>query len=216
MPRIGTLSYQPLNVSAFHSIMGFTMIRVLRFVILLGALLGLVGCVSAPTSKSPPNCVIGSDEIVGRINATSLANQLVSGLCPTGGGEFVPLVVADPVDVQNYLPGKLGRAFGDIFRSALFKACGIPIRQVELSKDFGLSGDGITALTRNLSDVRGESFRAKDAVITTYSSNAATIYFVSRRIDVSTGSIHAMSTREVSWQCEQDLLGSTKIKTNIR
>lgn len=179
-------------------------------------LLALGGCAATPTSQSPPNCVISESEIMGRIDARELARQLSVSLCPPPGSTPLPLVVSDPVDVQNYLPGHLGRAFGDVLRSAIFNRCNMPIRQVELGREFSLSGDGMTALTRNLTDVRGESFQAKDAIITTYSINAATIYFVSRRVDIDSGSINSMSTREVSWQCEQDLMGSTKVRTIVR
>lgn len=180
----------------------------------------LAGCGATPTAQTPETCTIDQPDLVGQIDLRLLSQQLTQGLCPSEASEVVGgaplLVVADPVDVQTFVPGYLGRALGDVFRAAVFQQCKVPIRQIELGKDFSLTQQGITVLTRNLRDVRGASFLAKEAVITTFSTSRNKAYFVSRRIDLAQSSITAVNSKEVTWQCEQSLLGTTTVKTSIR
>jgi hypothetical protein len=180
----------------------------------------LTGCGATPTAQTPETCSIDQPDLVGQIDLRLLSQQLTLGLCPSEGAETLGgaplLVVADPVDVQTFVPGYLGRALGDVFRAAVFQQCKVPIRQIELGKDFSLTQQGITALTRNLRDVRGTSFQAKEAVITTFSTSRNKAYFVSRRIDLAQSAITAVNSKEVSWQCEQSLFGTTTVKTSIR
>lgn len=182
----------------------------------------LAGCAATPTATLPPVCHIDEAELLGKVDARELARQLVEGLCPLGDpqaqsdGPPPLLIVADPVDIQNYLPGPLGRAFGDIYRAAVFQRCQVPIRQVELSRDFNLTPQGITALTRDLRDVRGTSFQAREAIITTYSLSRGRITLVARRLELGQAAITGMNTRELSWQCEQSLMGGTKVRTTVR
>lgn len=194
----------------------------------LGALLVaacLAGCAGTPTAQSPTSCSIDEPSLMGHIDGRELARQLADDLCPkiraidpyasTSGDDHGLLVVADPVEVQTYMPTHLGRAFGDVLRAAILQRCGVPIRQVELSRDFSLTQQGITALTRNLRDVRGPQFQARDAIITTYTMTKNRVVFVARRIDLAPGAIMAMSTREVSWACEQNLMGATSVRTSV-
>ena len=181
----------------------------------------LAGCGATPTAQTPETCTIDQPDLVGQIDLRLLSQQLTQGLCPSEGAEVAGgltplLVVADPVDVQTFVPGYLGRALGDVFRAAVFQQCKVPIRQIELGKDFSLTQQGITVLTRNLRDVRGTSFQAREAVITTFSTSRNKAYFVSRRIDLAQSSITAVNSKEVTWQCEQSLFGTTTVKTSIR
>lgn len=195
-------------------------IRTAAFAPWVAAILGLAGCAYPPTSQTPPQCVVSEQDLLGQIDARGLALLLSEGLCPAPedadqGHDGGTLVVADPVDVQSYLPGHLGRAFGDVFRAAIYQRCKLPIQQVELSRDFSLTPNGITALTRDLRSVRGE-FKARFALVTTYSQTRNRVYFVARRLDVATGAITAMSTREVSWQCTKNLMGDSRLLTVIQ
>jgi hypothetical protein len=182
----------------------------------------LAGCAGTPTGQLPPVCHIDEAELLGKIDSRDLAGQLGEGLCPlgdvSGQGDGKPtlLIVSDPVDIQSYLPGPFGRAFGDVFRAAIFQRCQVPIRQVELGRDFNLTPQGITALTRDLREVRGTSFQAREAIITTYSLNRGRITLVARRLALGDSAITGMSTREVSWQCEQNLMGTNSVRSVIR
>jgi len=185
------------------------------------ALACLSGCAGTPTAETPETCSIDQPELVGQLDLRLLSQQLSQGLCPAEAtdaqqGSSVLLVVADPVDVQTFVPGHLGRALGDVYRAAVFQQCRVPIRQVELGKDFSLTQQGITALTRNLRDVRGTSFQAKEALITTFSMSRNKAYFVSRRIDLAQSAITAVNSKEVTWQCEQSFMGKTSVRTTIR
>lgn len=182
--------------------------------------LALAGCTGVPTVQPPMTCVPPPHEILGHIDSRLLAVQLSEGLCPPVDEiriDVAPtfLVVPDPVDVHSYHPQHLGRAFGEIFRTAIFQRCNVPIRQMELSKDFSLTQQGITALTRDFRDVRNGHFYARDAIITTYSLFPSRIVFVARRLDIAEAAIVAMSTREVSWSCEKGLVGPPTISTTI-
>lgn len=182
----------------------------------------LAGCAGTPTGQLPPVCHIDETELIGKVDSRDLALQLSEGLCPVGkatdrGDEPTALlVVSDPVDVQSYLPGPLGRAFGDVFRAAVFQRCQVPIRQIELGRDVSLTQQGITALTRDLREVRGTTFQAREAIITTYSLNRGRLTLVARRLELSQAAITGMNTRELSWQCEQNLMGTTSVKTTVR
>ncbi len=198
----------------------------IRFLIGSVVVAALVGCTGFHGAQSTASCMLSEPSLLGYIDGRDLARQLAEDLCPKGQSrelsspqsnlEHDLLVVADPVDIQTYVPSHLGRAFGDIFRAEILQKCGTPIRQVELSRDFNLMQQGLTALTRNLRDVRGSQFQAREAVITTYSLAKNRVVFVARRINLEPGAIVAMSTREASWTCDPNLMGVTSVRATFK
>lgn len=186
----------------------------------LVALLGLSACADL---ASPPgaSCLSSEADLLGGVDTRELAGLLAEGLCPApdpvvAGGEAALLVVADPVDVHSFQPGPLGRAFGEVFRSAVLRQCRVPLRQVELSREFHLGAQGMTALTRDLRGVSQPQFAAREALITTYSVQRQRVVFVARRVDIASGAIAAMNARELSWQCRTDLRGQPGVQATIR
>ena len=181
------------------------------------ALAGLSACaeLAAPAGSS---CLSSEADLLGGVDTRELAALLAEGLCPRDEPEGKPalLVVADPVDVHSFQPGPLGRVFGEVLRTAVLRQCRVPIRQVELSRDFHLGAQGMTALTRDLRGVREPQFAARDALITTYSVQRQRVVFVARRVDIATGAIAAMNARELAWRCTSGLGGAPGLQSTIR
>lgn len=183
------------------------------------ALLAALALTACADLAPPPgaSCLSSEADLLGGVDTRELAGLLAQGLCPDEDtAEAALLVVADPVDVHSFQPGPLGRAFGEVLRSAVMRQCRVPLRQVELSREFHLGAQGVTALTRDLRGVSQPQFQAREALVTTYSVQRQRVVFVARRLDIASGAIKAMNARELNWQCTTDLRGLPGVKASIR
>lgn len=174
----------------------------------------LMGCASEVTGS---NCQISSRDLLSQIDTRELMNGLVEGLCPPRSASTSSLqnqdvlIVPDVVDVHSLQPDRLGVALGEILRASIFKICQIPIRQVELSREFRLSSDGLMALSRNPKEVRQPAFQASTAIIGTYHIDGSKLILVGRRVDIESSTYLAVTTKEISLTCESSYSGQKKM-----
>lgn len=185
--------------------------------------LALAGCASSslPLSK----CQASSREILPRIDARKVIDELVVGICPTAFDSLLPtregegrdaVVVPDFVDVHTLQPDRMGVALGDLFRASIFNICRVPIRQAELSRNFKLNPGGLTALTRNPAEVREKAFPASVAMIGTYNLDGNKLTLIARRVDVETATFMAVVSKEVSWSCQSSTFGDNQLVIQVK
>lgn len=174
----------------------------------------LVGCT---TKLQASKCRINIDDAVSQIDTRKLIDDLVVGLCPipaeldlqSQGKDLT--IVPDFVEIQSLQPARIGVVLGEALRASIFNNCKIPIRQVEMSKDFRLNSNGLMALSRNSNEVRQDSFPAKTAIIGTYNISSSKISLTVRRIDIESSAFLAVTSKEVTWACEDPIFGEKKL-----
>jgi hypothetical protein len=136
-----------------------------------------------------------------------LAGELCEGACgPVAEGVKKEcagrtVLVTDFVDVQSYTPKKAGAFLGELMRSSLSGACRYKIVQAEFSEYFKLTDQGLTALTRNPKEIKNAEFPYSEAVVGTYQFNADKVYLFARRLNIHTGKISKMASREITLPC---------------
>ena len=129
----------------------------------------LSGCAGElPLNK----CEINTVDIIAKIDKRRLMDELVAGLCPPAseGSSFGSkkqnvVIVPDFVDIHTLKPERIGVVLGEVFRASIFNKCKIPIRQVELARDFKLNSNGFMALSRNKDEVRQQDFPSSTAIL---------------------------------------------------
>lgn len=124
-------------------------------------------------------------------------------LCQGGDGEKpTTVLVTDFADIQSFQPNQSGLLMGELMRGALNKVCNYKIIQVEFAKFFKLSENGLVVLTRNIRDIKNDEYSESEAVVGTYSflNNSKVVLFV-RKINITTGKISRMVTREINYSC---------------
>jgi hypothetical protein len=136
------------------------------------------------------------------------------------------ILITDFVDLHTLKPEKTGVLMGEMMKSRLFASAGILMSQVEFSKYFTLSPQGLIGLTRNQQEIRNDEFVNSECIVGTYSLAPERLYLFVRRIDMKTGKIVRMADREISWSCYRSsgsLLNiwsddntSTSISTSVR
>ena len=187
------------------------------FVGLVG--IALLGC-AGPRQLTTEQCGLYTNDVLARLDTRRLSDELVAGLCPVAddvsGPPLEAVVVPDLVDVQSLQPNRLGRAMGELLRASVHKICRVPIRQVELSRNFRLNSQGLTALSRNDLEVRDAHFPASVAIIGTYHLQNEKLTLVGRRIDIETSTILAVSTVEASWRCDLPTFGAPVFSSRIQ
>lgn len=112
------------------------------------------------------------------------------------------VLVTDFADLQTFIPNQSGLLMGELMRASLNKVCCYKIIQAEFAKYFKLSENGLVVLTRNVNEIKKDEYSQSEAIVGTYSylSNNKVVIFV-RRINMATGKISRMVTREVNYSC---------------
>jgi hypothetical protein len=120
------------------------------------------------------------------------------------------VLVTDFADIQTYIPNQSGILMGELMRASLNNVCCYKIVQAEFAKYFKLSENGLVVLTRKANEIKKEEYVQSEVVVGTYNylSNNKVVIFV-RRIDVQTGKISKMVTRELDYSCSGRLLKYT-------
>jgi len=91
---------------------------------------------------------------------------------------------------------------GELMRGSLNKVCCYKIIQAEFAKYFKLSENGLVVLTRKINEIKKDDYSHSDVIVGTYSylNNNKVLIFV-RKINIGTGKISKMVTREISYNC---------------
>ena len=193
--------------------------RITRMAGIMLAGAGLLGC-AGPRQLTIEQCGLFTNDVLARLDTRRISDDMVAGLCPPAPDpnalpQDTAVVVPDLVDVQTLQANRLGKSMGELFRASINKICKVPIRQVELSRQFKLNPDGLTALSRNHAEVRDSSFPANVAIVGTYHLQSDKLTLVGRRIDLETSTILAVSTVEATWRCDLPRYGAPVFSSRI-
>lgn len=112
------------------------------------------------------------------------------------------VLVTDFADLQTFLPNQSGLLMGELMRGSLNNVCCNKIIQAEFAKYFKLSENGLVVLTRKVSEIKKDEYSQSDAIVGTYSfQNNNKVVIFARKLNMDTGSISRMVTREVNYSC---------------
>ena len=125
----------------------------------------------------------------------------------TNEAQRLTVLVTDFADLQTFIPNQPGILMGELMRASLNQVCCYKIIQAEFAKYFKLSENGLVVLTRNATEIKKDEYSRSEAIVGTYSylNNNKVIIFV-RKINMETGKISKMVTREVSYSCLRRLI----------
>ncbi|MDD2734400.1 MAG: FlgO family outer membrane protein [Desulfuromonadaceae bacterium] len=112
------------------------------------------------------------------------------------------VLVTDFADLQTFLPNQSGLLMGELMRGSLNNVCCTKIIQAEFAKYFKLSENGLVVLTRKASEIKKDEYFQSDAIVGTYSfQNNNKVVIFARKLNMDTGRITRMVTREVNYSC---------------
>lgn len=111
------------------------------------------------------------------------------------------VLITDFVDIQSFTPASQGLLMGELMRGSLSSICSTKITQVEFAKFFNLNEKGLVVLSRKVSEIKKDEYDQTEAIVGTYSYLNNKIVIFARKINVVTGKISRMVTREVDYNC---------------
>ncbi len=115
--------------------------------------------------------------------------------------ENYSILVTDFVDIQSFSPASQGLLMGELMRGSLSSVCSTKITQVEFAKFFNLNEKGLVVLSRKVSEIKKDDYDQTEAVVGTYSYLNNKIVLFARKINVVSGKISRMVTREIDYNC---------------
>lgn len=187
----------------------------------------LTGCVSQNMSKRYATCSGKSfNQLLESTELKPLFNDIARELCaepcvsedgtPTGtratcssGNDSTDysILVTDFVDIQSFTPAPQGLLMGELMRGSLSSVCSTKITQVEFAKFFNLNEKGLVVLSRKVSEIKKDEYDQTEAIVGTYSYLNNKIVIFARKINVLSGKISRMVTREVDYNCAGGTVG---------
>ncbi|MEI6826605.1 MAG: FlgO family outer membrane protein [Desulfuromonadales bacterium] len=111
------------------------------------------------------------------------------------------ILITDFVDIQTFTPASQGLLMGELMRGSLSSICSTKITQVEFAKFFNLNEKGLVVLSRKVSEIKKDEYDQTEAIVGTYSYLNNKIVIFARKINVVTGKISRMVTREIDYNC---------------
>ena len=111
------------------------------------------------------------------------------------------VLVTDFVDIQSFTPASQGLLMGELMRGSLSSVCSTKITQVEFAKFFNLNEKGLVVLSRKVSEIKKDDYDQTEAIVGTYSYLNNKVVIFARKINVVSGKISRMVTREVDYNC---------------
>lgn len=120
---------------------------------------------------------------------------------PTNDKKDYSVLITDFVDIQSFTPASQGLLMGELMRGSLSSICGTKITQVEFAKFFNLNEKGLVVLSRKVSEIKKDEYDQTEAIVGTYSYLNNKIVIFARKINVVTGKISRMVTREIDYNC---------------
>jgi hypothetical protein len=111
------------------------------------------------------------------------------------------VLITDFVDIQSFTPASQGLLMGELMRGSLSSVCSTKITQVEFAKFFNLNEKGLVVLSRKVSEIKKDDYDQTEAIVGTYSYLNNKIVIFARKINVITGKISKMVTREIDYNC---------------
>lgn len=192
-------------------------IRALGHSLALALMLGGLSACALPGHESPGKCWMDRREILSRVDLRAVMDEAARGLClPVSDEPSAPLLVPDFVDIQTYKPDSVGVVMGEYWRSSLSRVCQQPIRQADLSRDFKLTPQGLTALTRDHTQVRIPELPTIHAMVGVYNWQEGKLTLVFKQVAVDTSTVQRVVSKEISWRCDTNAVGATRMTWSVR
>lgn len=184
----------------------------------------LTGCASPKTATRYSACYGKSfNQLLESTDLKPLFNDIARELCTepcTVAGGTLPsdtsappkcstsndknnysILITDFVDIQSFTPASQGLLMGELMRGSLSSVCGTKITQVEFAKFFNLNEKGLVVLSRKVSEIKKDEYDQTEAIVGTYSYLNNKVVVFARKINVVTGKISRMVTRELDYNC---------------
>lgn len=179
------------------------------------------GCASQNTAKRYSTCSGKSfNQLLESTDLKPLFNDIAREFCTepsvTEGGttsekrpkypaandtSSYSVLITDFVDIQSFTPASQGLLMGELMRGSLSSVCSTKITQVEFAKFFNLNEKGLVVLSRKVSEIKKDEYDQTEAIVGTYSYLNNKIVIFVRKINVVSGKISRMVTREVDYNC---------------
>ena len=204
----GPGSYTLMNMR-FLRISSCSILRRSIAVLLLGLLLVLSGCFTRYMGSA--DCATSLDEILSRVDMKQVFQGMAADLCGesckrTGSQKVAAcssptLLITDFVDIHSLQPKKHGIVMGELMRSSLNHACNAKIVQAEFSENFTLSDKGLVAMSRDPKQARHADYPYSDYIVGTFSYSGNKLFLFVRKVDVTTGRVTKMASREITVGC---------------
>lgn len=121
--------------------------------------------------------------------------------CSAAAKSDYSVLVTDFVDIQTFAPASQGLLMGELMRGSLNSVCCTKITQVEFAKFFNLNEKGLIVLSRKVSEIKNDDYDQTEAIVGTYSYLNNKIVLFARKINVVSGKISKMATREIDYNC---------------
>lgn len=180
---------------------------------LLLLVLSLAGC--AAVSDKPHDCPSTVPDALRKIELVEIADRLVAEVCAAGASDEVVLV-PDLLDLKTFQPGQTGMLLGEVVRGRLSARCKYKIRQVELSKNLRLNEGGLSVLTREVKELQSSEFAARRAFVGTYTAMPGKIVVTLRDLDLRSGTIDRIASREVTFGCRSGVFDQGEFYSTVR
>lgn len=179
--------------------------------------LAAIGACAVPGHEPSAKCWMDRREVLSRVDLKAVMDEAAKALCmPFTDEPSVPVLVPDFVDMQTYKPDAVGVLMGEYWRSSLARVCQQPIRQADLSRDFKLNAQGLTALTRDHTQVRVSEMPANHAMVGVYNWQDGKLALMFKQIAIDTSTVQRVVSKEVSWRCETNMVGSSRMTWSVR
>ena len=193
----------------FLQICSVSVLRRSLAVLLLGLLFVLSGCFARYMGSA--DCTTSLEEILSRVDMKPVFQGMAADLCgepcnPTGNPNVTAcpsptFLVTDFVDIHSLQPKKHGIVMGELMRSSLNRTCRAKIVQAEFSESFTLSDKGLVAMSRDPKRVRHPEYPYSEYIVGTFSYSGNKLFLFARKVDVATGRVTKMASREITAGC---------------
>ena len=175
------------------------------FVLISSLIFLLNGCVSVkmPCSNNPDKVIpeLKLQTIFEEI-ARELKNKCHSVRC---NGSSTTLIT-DFVDIKTLTPRRSGMLMSELMKSSISRIYGDNIIQAEFSQYFKLNVSGLVVLTRDVTQIQQQRFPFSEAIVGTYNYTNNKLYIFVRKINIYTGKITSMVTKEINFSCVNGLM----------
>lgn len=155
--------------------------------------------VSSCTAFNRAPCIYQLDpaEKVSLSNLEQPLREIAGQMCSK---DIHPVVIPDFLEIKTFKATPIGLMLGDLLRSYYSEECKGGIIQVEFPRNFQLTQDGLISLTRNPELIKNTQISFKEAIVGTYSYTDSILRVFVRKIDVETGVIVKMITKDIPLQ----------------
>ena len=158
------------------------------------------GCVSV---KMP--CSSNPDKVIPALKLQSvfdeIAKELKNNCHSVRCNGATTTLITDFVDIRSLTPKRSGMLMSELMKSSINKIYGDNIIQAEFSQYFKLNDNGLVVLTRDVTKIQQQQFPFSEAIVGTYNYTNSKLYIFVRKINIYTGKITSMVTKEINYGC---------------